>query len=364
MISSAPTALNAICPYFTMFPLDFPLRVLKRRAHRGEWVLDPFCGRGTTNYASRLLGLPSVGIDSSPVAVALTEAKLAVTTARAITGAARRILAAVGDTKNELPKGEFWELAYHQDVLRELVGLRSALIENCDTDARKALRAIVLGALHGPLTKGTPSHFSNQCQRTYAPKPRYASQYWRQRGLRPPNVDVLGVIAARAERYYADQPAGRGVVRRADSRQPDSFGELPRVRWVITSPPYYGMRTYIPDQWLRNWFMGGPPEVDYQFSHQLKHTSAEVFAADLLSVWRNVRSVARDDARLIIRFGGIADRKADPREILDLSLKGSGWRATRVVGAGTAAAGRRQALHFGGVSSTPRQEFDVWAVPC
>ena len=71
------SALNGVCPYFTMFPLVFPLRILERYASRGEWVLDPFSGRGTTNYAARLLGLPSVGIDSSPVASALTQAKMA-----------------------------------------------------------------------------------------------------------------------------------------------------------------------------------------------------------------------------------------------------------------------------------------------
>jgi DNA modification methylase len=69
-------ALNAICPYFTMFPLDFPLSILRKYASKEQWVLDPFCGRGTTNYASRALSMSSVGIDASPVAVALSEAKL------------------------------------------------------------------------------------------------------------------------------------------------------------------------------------------------------------------------------------------------------------------------------------------------
>src|SRR6266850_7426721 len=73
-------ALNAICPYFTMFPLEFPLRVLKRRKETCKRVLDPFCGRGTTMYAGRLLGLHSYGIDSNPVAVAISEGKLANTT--------------------------------------------------------------------------------------------------------------------------------------------------------------------------------------------------------------------------------------------------------------------------------------------
>ena len=54
-------ALNAVCPYYTMYPLDFPLRVLKKHGKRGDWVIDPFCGRGTTNFAARLLQMPSVG---------------------------------------------------------------------------------------------------------------------------------------------------------------------------------------------------------------------------------------------------------------------------------------------------------------
>jgi hypothetical protein len=33
-------ALNAICPYYTMYPLDFPLRFLKTHGKRGDWVIE------------------------------------------------------------------------------------------------------------------------------------------------------------------------------------------------------------------------------------------------------------------------------------------------------------------------------------
>ena len=89
------TALNGVCPYYTMYPLDFPLRVLKRAGKVGEWVLDPFCGRGTTNFAARLLGMPSVGIDSSPVAAALAKAKLVHANPRSVVSEARAMLDAV-----------------------------------------------------------------------------------------------------------------------------------------------------------------------------------------------------------------------------------------------------------------------------
>nr|MBP9900761.1 site-specific DNA-methyltransferase [Verrucomicrobiota bacterium] len=42
--------------YYTMFPLEFPERVLRAAGAR-ELVADPYCGRGTTIYAARLRGL-------------------------------------------------------------------------------------------------------------------------------------------------------------------------------------------------------------------------------------------------------------------------------------------------------------------
>ena len=36
-----------------------------------------------------------------------------------------------------------------------------------------------------------------------------------------------------------------------------------QAKLIVTSPPYYGLRTYVSDQWLRNWFLGGADRVDY-----------------------------------------------------------------------------------------------------
>jgi DNA methylase len=363
--SPAYTALNGICPYFTMFPLRFPLRILWERAAPGEWVLDPFCGRGTTNYAARLLGLPSLGIDSSPVAVALAEAKLANTTAAEIVQAAQEVLARV-PAPREVPAGEFWQWAFHPEVLSALCRLRQGLREDCGSDARKGLRAVLLGALHGPLNKTRRTYLSNQCPRTFAPKPAYSVRFWQRRGLRPPLVDVLQVVEERAARYYdAERSVGQGAVVPGDSRSVDVAAHLPEassVGWVITSPPYYGMRSYLPDQWLRSWFLGGPPEVRYSMDGQLRHTSPQTFSDQLSQVWRQAGKACRPGARLVVRYGGIHDRKAAPMVILLSSLHGSGWRVQTHVGAGSAAAGRRQSLHFAREQRRAMEERDVWAI--
>lgn len=355
-------ALNGICPYFTMFPLDFPLKILRRRAQAGDVVLDPFCGRGTTNFAARLVGLCSLGVDSSPVAAAITASKLATATVDDILAVASGIL--TGREARHIPASEFWQWAFHPTVLDALCRFREALLEDCATDARIALRGIVLGALHGPKQKTFSSYFSNQSPRTYAPKPAYAIRFWQGQGLVPEPIDVLAVIERRAKRYYGTSSEITGAVRLADSRVAEALQpETPETRfdWVITSPPYYGMRTYIPDQWLRNWFVGGPDAVDYTNHAQVVHSSPEVFAADLRQVWRNAENVCAEDAKMVIRFGGITDRRADPLDLIKRSLSDSGWRITTIRDAGSATKGKRQADAFLRIKSKPMVEYDVWA---
>jgi hypothetical protein len=355
------TALNGICPYFTMFPLDFPLNILKRRARKNDIVLDPFCGRGTTNFAARLVGIRSLGIDSSPVATAITASKLVSASVDGIINEACKIL--TEHVAHHIPTSEFWQWAFHPTVLDALCRFREAFFQDCASDIRIALRGIILGALHGPKQKIFPSYFSNQCPRTYAPKPAYAIRFWRERELMPDPIDILAVIERRAKRYYGTHPGTTGTVRLADSRDAEALQpETPETRfdWVITSPPYYGMCTYIPDQWLRNWFVGGPDAVDYTNRNQVVHSSPEDFAANLRQVWRNAKNVCAKDAKMVIRFGGITNRHVNPLEIIKSSLGDSGWRISTIKKAGVATAGKRQADTFLRTKTTPMIEYDIW----
>ena len=123
------------------------------------------------------------------------------------------------------------------------------------------------------------------------------------------------------------------------------------------------MRTYIPDQWLRNWFLGGPPEVNYASTDQITHSSPEEFAFELSIVWKRLTTLCDDGARLIIRFGGIHNRKAHPREMIkdSLRLAGSQWRLRTARSAGCSTVGRRQAKQFVRLLKHPIEEFDFYA---
>jgi hypothetical protein len=346
-----------------MFPLEFPLKQLAR-ARVDEWVLDPFCGRGTTMFAARLHGLGSVGIDSNPIAAAIAAAKLTNPAPAAIIGRARAILGGSRDSVG-VPQGLFWRMCFHPETLRDICVFRDQFLQSCSTDVEVALRALILGILHGPRHKTVSTYLSNQMPRTYATKPDAAIKFWKSRQFgQPPAVNVLDAISRRAHHTFASiPPAQRGEVHLGDARRLHRLlSSRRRFSWVITSPPYFGMRTYRPDQWLRNWFLGGEPRVDYAQEGQLAH-HAETFVDELAAVWGAVARRCHAGAHLVVRFGYLPSVPVHARDMLRSSIAraGAGWRITRWVDAGSSSNGKRQSQQFGRCTEEAASEIDGYA---
>jgi hypothetical protein len=358
-------AFNAICPYYTMFPLEFPMRLLKKHQAESPTVYDPFCGRGTTIYAARKLGLRSYGLDTSPIAVAIAQAKLARAEFESVIALAEKLVA---KTPNDVPDNRFFRKAFSKKTLLEVCSLREGLLhEKRTTNESAILRAAALGCLHGPLPEGegTPSYFSNQMPRTFASKPDYSIKYWRDRDMFPPNASVIDVLTKKLKRILdlnTDSPSHIRNVKCLDARKASSFTKVEGPLVVVTSPPYYGMRTYVQDQWLRMWFLGGDEEIDYENRNQLSHSSHECFIEDLSKVWTIIgRRAQQNEAHLYVRFGSIPSAKSDAREILKASLEEAGsWKLISVRNAQTSHFGKRQADYMGS-ESEPATEFDFHA---
>ncbi|HEX7903879.1 MAG TPA: DNA methyltransferase [Chitinophagaceae bacterium] len=355
--------LNAICPYFTMFPLSFPYKTLQSAA-KTDLVYDPFCGRGTTNYAARLLGITSYGVDSNPVAFAVAQAKLINANPKSIT---KRCTDVLQNTRiSSIPAGDFWELAYHPTTLVDICKLRKYFINKESLDKIDiALRAIILGTLHGPKMKSQASYLSNQMPRTFATKPDYSITYWQKNNMLPDEVNLLQLVTRKSQYVFnkqlPEQTDGRIIL--GDSRTVKRVTNH-RFNWVITSPPYYGMSTYEQDQWLRNWFLGGPSKVKYSNTAQLKHGSEKSFVEDLSKVWSNAARKSNPNAKLIIRFGALPSKSdKTPSELIkdSLNLSDCGWKLTTIRTAGEPVDSKRQANQFKNKTGKYIEEIDAFA---
>ncbi|MFZ2950727.1 MAG: hypothetical protein WA003_14725, partial [Desulfuromonadaceae bacterium] len=274
------------------------------------------------------------------------------------------------DRTGDIPTSEFFRAAFNPTVLRQLCAIRQGLLlTEQDTDVDVLLRAAMLGCIHGPNSKHpeTQSYFSNQMPRTFAAKPDYSVRFWKARGLTAPKVDVLAVLRRKLVRLQSPcLPEGGSFAdaRLGDSRCADSLPLASRdFSVVVTSPPYYGMRTYIEDQWLRNWFLGGPDHVEYGNATQLEHAGKAAFAESLGAVWENMARTHANQLHMYVRFGIIPSAKADPKALIRDSLESSGiaWRVVSTRPAATAAAGKRQADHMlSGSTAATEYDFHIY----
>jgi len=183
--------------------------------------------------------------------------------------------------------------------------------------------------------------------------------------MKPRSVNVSAVIQRRLTRLGLEKlkrPGGLPEITQGDARMKPSYRALSgQVETVISSPPYYGMKTYIADQWLRNWFVGGPPSVPYSGVEQLSHDGPAEFAASLGKVWDQVGDVLDENGRMYLRFGAIPSRRKDACDIMLTSLGYSrhSWTVKSIYGANSAEFGKRQAGQMGTrIKSAAIEEFD------
>jgi hypothetical protein len=299
---------HAICPYFAMFPDSFADAWIERLTRRGDVVLDLFSGRGTTATCALLSGRKAIASDVNDVAYCLTKAK---TNAPKRQTALRKLKALRSEYSSASVRGkaaklpEFFRYAFHPATLNQILYLRSAL----DWRAQKTdtmIAALALGALHGEADKSR-SYFSNQMPRTISTKPAYSVRFWKERGLVAQKRDVFDLLeAAIRYRYESDRPQGEAMVLNQDMRKlpffKDSFPGP--VRCVITSPPYFDVTNFEEDQWLRLWFLGGPPHpTTNRLSRDDRHGFAANYWRFIADMWRTLGVVLARSAHVVVRLG-------------------------------------------------------------
>jgi len=260
-------------PYYAMFPIDFAFKVVKKYSKKGDYIIDPFAGRGSSVFAGGVLQRHSLGIEINPVGWLYGTTKLDPAQKEDVL----LRLAEVYQKRNFYSRSihkmpEFYRLCYCDEVLKFLLAARNHLKWKTDSiDA--TLMSIILIYLHGKIGEG----LSNQMRMTKAMGMNYSVEWWENNGfLTPPEINPLEFITKKIEWRYkkgtpkvydsevvcADSATALSKIARRAKRNEIKFSLL------FTSPPYWSVTDYYADQWLRLWMLG---EKEVHESQRHKH---------------------------------------------------------------------------------------------
>lgn len=280
------------------FPLHVAFDLLKRFGTNSAVVFDPFCGKGTSLLAARMLGYAAYGSDVAPEAVVCSSAKLAAVSLEKLYTYIES-LKSVWDQDSNVPRDVL--TFFHTTTLSQILAIRQTLLTDLASldychhaDAMFTLAAL-LGILHGHASYS----LSIPSAHAYSMAPSYVRRYAAQHGLRQPERDVkecLKAKVARCLRVQLPEPVPWSIRRASAMTASAAFPELVgKVDVVITSPPYLNAQTYAKDNWLRLWLLG----------YNYKEIRREYLATDSVQRYIDAMTVVFTEMSQLLKPGGI-----------------------------------------------------------
>ena len=228
-------------------------RLIVGLTHRGDRVMDPFCGSGTVLVEAQLEGRIAWGLDANPLAASLSSFKMRNTrheergrllaSAKLVAQAAEARRATHAGPSRRYPASHASQFDPH--VLLELDGLQLGIRRIEDPFCREGL-LLVLSAIANKVSRHTSDTTPQPSQR------RWASGF------------VINFFCKKAEeltRRQADfsQRLPTKLKHEADVRLGDAQ-KLPfrnrAVTAIISSPPYPGIYDYVEHHRLRLQWLG------------------------------------------------------------------------------------------------------------
>lgn len=142
--SNKTDSIHSIHPYPAKFISEIPRNLIKIiGVPKDTWILDPFCGSGTTLTEAQLAGIPSLGIDLNPIACLMSSVKTRPLTKSLVPFAEKTISEARNGMTNidipNIPNLDHWfKRVVQEEVARLLLAID--LIPDEEIEVKEALK--------------------------------------------------------------------------------------------------------------------------------------------------------------------------------------------------------------------------------
>ena len=287
-----------IHPYPAKFIPQIPSKAIQLLSSRGELVLDPFGGSGTTALEALRMGRRAVSIDANPLSALVGRVK----TARIDEGvktALRGVRAFLNTQLRDLPSSPHALLEEYGEWIPDVPNLRKWFAP--ESTAELAMVRMAVDRLEGAardiamlaLSRIVVSASFQDSETRYASKPRDVEPGVTLRMY----LATLDAVGRRVEQTAPLIRYGVADFRTADSRElrtsllPDESVDL-----VVTSPPYGNATDYHLYHRFRLFWLGEDPvalgriEIGSHLRHQREKTGFPDYVEDLVpcmeGIWR------------------------------------------------------------------------------
>ena len=304
--------VHRLHPYLGKFIPQLVEALLLRYFVKGQHILDPFAGSGTTLVQALESGLDATGADIAAFNCLLMDVKTRDYNPFVLERELRAACERVGERSPEPPRG-YLRTWFAPDAARELLGFRALVDDYLNSDV---MRVVLARAARS--ARRTP-HFDLDFPR----KPQHG-EYWchkHRRICRPTEhaapflrryaLDTLERIKAFAR---VRSRTARAAVLHGDSRELDFGGAFDGV---ITSPPYPGLIDYHEQHRYAYELLGLDDFRELEVGAGASGTSKAALAAysdGIVATFENVRRSLRRDAPVAIV---VNDRRNLYPEILE-----------------------------------------------
>lgn len=291
--------------YRACYKPQLPGYFIERYAAAGDWVYDPFMGRGTTLIEAKLRGCQVIGNDVNPLSTILTAPRLCVQNAELIATRVESIT---------LPHAEIEDedllVFFDPQTLKELYGWRSYFKARHDAESFDATDAWIQMVACNRLTGHSKGFFS-----VYTLPPNQATTLNAQRKInatrkQTPEYRNTKELIVKKSKSLLRHPLPENYNSTRSTllcRSADATPEIKdeSVQLIVTSPPFLDIVNYVGDNWLRNWFCQCEPEPGKLWQLRKLEDWTEKMTASL----REMTRVLKPAGRIALEVGEVRKGK-------------------------------------------------------